>query len=570
MNELNNFLSVVDGYIGGSQWFVFLLLGTGLFFTFYLRFPQFRYLRHSIRIVRGKFDRKGDEGDTSHFQALTTALSGTVGTGNIAGVALAIHLGGPAALFWMLVTAALGMTTKFVEVTLSHKYREKAEDGSIAGGPMYYMRKRMNIQLKNKKVIQTGKVMGALFAFATIFSSFGTGSLPQINSISNSLFETFGINHILTGAVLSVLLGLVIIGGIKRIAKVTSKLVPIMAIIYFLGAIAVISFNYQNIIPSLMAIVGDVFTGTAAAGGFLGGSIAFAFNRGVNRGLFSNEAGQGSAPIAHAAARAHEHVSEGLVALLEPFIDTIIICMLTGLVLLSSGVWKEKLPNRFQETDLVALAGQYTEEDNTEREKLFEFLSGETTLPLFSGSLEVADGTIINPPTILHSRSVAENIKVWSNNNPFSGTISFNSGKLVSQAGLSLSGNSLLHSAPLTTVAFTRSWMGDYGKYIVSIGLLLFAFSTTISWSYYGDRAVTYLFGIKGIVFYRILYVLGFFLASFTDTTIVWTLSGITIALMTIPNLIGILSLHKEMKNEVKLFWKEWYEHFPGKNTPGL
>ena len=570
MNELNNFLSIIDNQIGGSQWFVFLLLGTGLFFTIYLKFPQFRYLRHSIRIVRGKFDKEGDEGDTSHFQALTTALSGTVGTGNIAGVALAIHLGGPAALFWMLVTAAVGMTTKFVEVTLSHKYREKASDGSIAGGPMYYMRSRLNIHLKNKKVIKTGAVMGALFAVATIFSSFGTGNLPQINSISNSLFETFGLSHVLTGAVLSVLLALVILGGIKRIAMVTSRLVPIMALIYFVGAVSVIAFNYQNIIPSIAAIVGDVFTGTAAVGGFLGGSIAFAFNRGVNRGLFSNEAGQGSAPIAHAAARAHEPVSEGLVALLEPFIDTIIICTLTGLVLLSSGVWNEKLPNRFQETDLVVLQSEYDESNPADQEKLYEFLAGETNLPLFTGNLSVSEGIIQNEPTILHARSVAEDVMVWSNNETFSGTIEFNSGKLVSQPGLSLTGNSLMHSAPLTTVAFTRSWLGDYGKYIVAIGLLMFAFSTAISWSYYGDRAVTYLFGIKGIIYYRILYVLGFFLASFTDTTIVWTLSGITIALMTIPNLIGILSLAKEMKNEVQLFWKEWYEHFPGKDTPKI
>ena len=570
MNELNNFLSVIDSHIGGSQWFVFLLLGTGLFFTIYLKFPQFRYLRHSIRIVRGKFDKAGDEGDTSHFQALTTALSGTVGTGNIAGVALAIHLGGPAALFWMLATAAVGMTTKFVEVTLSHKYREKASDGSIAGGPMYYMRNRLNIHLKNNKVIKTGKVMGAVFAVATILSSFGTGSLPQVNSISNSLFETFGINHVLTGAVLAVLLALVIIGGIKRIAMVTSRLVPIMALIYFIGAMLVIVFNYQNIIPSIAAIVGDVFTGTAAAGGFLGGSIAFAFNRGVNRGLFSNEAGQGSAPIAHAAARAHEPVSEGLVALLEPFIDTIIICTLTGLVLLSSGVWNEKLPNHFQETDLIVLEGQYDETNPADSKKLFDFLAGKTRLPLFTGILEVSDGIIQKQPTILHARSVAEDVMVWDHNRPFSGTIQFSSGKLIDQANLSLTGNSLMHSAPLTTVAFTRSWLGDYGKYIVAIGLLLFAFSTSISWSYYGDRAVTYLFGIKGVMYYRFLYVLGFFLASFTDTTIVWTLSGITIALMTIPNLIGILTLHKEMKNEVQLFWKEWYNHFPGKNTPKL
>jgi len=557
MNKLNDILSVIDGYIGGSQWFVFLLLGTGLFFTIYLKFPQFRYLKYSLRIVRGKFDKAGDIGDTSHFQALTTALSGTVGTGNIAGVALAIHLGGPAALFWMLVTAAVGMTTKFVEVTLSHKYREIAADGSISGGPMYYMKNRLNM-----------KWLAVIFAVATVLSSFGTGSLPQINSISNSMFETFGINHMLTGGILAVLLGFVIIGGIKRIAQVTSRLVPIMALFYFVGAMAVILYNYENIIPSLVAIFGDVFTGTAAVGGFLGGSIAFAFNRGVNRGLFSNEAGQGSAPIAHAAARAHEPVSEGLVALLEPFIDTIIICSLTGLVLLSSGVWTEKYDNKFQESDMIVLSEKYAESNESDVEKLHEYLIGKTDISLFSGSLIVTDGVILNQPTILNSRSVAEEVKVSINNQPFSGNIEFKNGKLVSQPGISLSGKSLLHSAPLTTVAFTKSWFGDYGKYVVAIGLLLFAFSTAISWSYYGDRAITYLFGSSKVIYYHIVYVIGFFLASFTDTTIIWTLSGITIALMTIPNLFGILSLSKEMKNEVKLFWKEYAGRFPGEKVP--
>jgi alanine or glycine:cation symporter, AGCS family len=557
MNKLNEILSIIDSYVGGSQWFVFLLLGTGLFFTIYLKFPQFRYLKYSLRIVRGKFDKAGDVGDTSHFQALTTALSGTVGTGNIAGVALAIHLGGPAALFWMLVTAAVGMTTKFVEVTLSHKYREIAADGSVSGGPMYYMKNRLKLRW-----------LAVIFAVATVLSSFGTGSLPQINSISNSMFETFGINHMLTGGILAVLLGFVIIGGIKRIAQVTSRLVPIMALIYFVGAIAVIFYNYQNIIPSLIAIFGDVFTGTAAMGGFLGGSIAFAFNRGVNRGLFSNEAGQGSAPIAHAAARAHEPVSEGLVALLEPFIDTIIICSLTGLVLLSSGVWTQKYDNKFQEADLLFLSTTYSENSAEDVEKLHLFLIGKTNIDFYTGSFNVANGVIQNPHTIMHSRSVAEDVKVWMNNQPFTGQIDVNNGKLVSKAGLNLSGKSLLHSAPLTTIAFTKSWFGDYGKYIVAVGLLLFAFSTAISWSYYGDRAVTYLFGSGKVIYYHIIYVIGFFLASFTDTTIIWTLSGITIALMTIPNLFGILSLSKEMKNEVKLFWKEYAERFPGEKLP--
>ena len=298
--------------------------------------------------------------------------------------------------------------------------------------------------------------------------------------------------------------------------------------------------------------------------------MAFAFNRGVNRGLFSNEAGQGSAPIAHAAARAHEPVSEGLVALLEPFIDTIIICSLTGLVILSSGVWNEKVQNQFQETDLIVLDGQFSDTDPEESKQLYSFLSGKSNLALYSGNLEVVNGKIQDQPSIIHARSLAENVIVRINNQPYTGTISLSEGKLVSQAGLTLTGESLMHSAPLTTVAFTRSWFGGFGKYIVSIGLLLFAFSTAISWSYYGDRAVTYLFGMKGVIYYRIVYVAGFFFASFTDTTIIWTLSGITIALMTIPNLIGILTLSKEMKKEVEIFFDEYLQKFPGKKRDQL
>ncbi len=556
MHALNDFLGRIDGYIGGSQWFVFLLLGTGIFFTLYLKFPQFRYFRQALFILRGKFDKKGDVGDTSHFQALATALSGTVGTGNIAGVALAIHLGGPAALFWMMVTAALGMCTKFVEVTLSHKYREITSDGTIAGGPMYYMKNRLNM-----------KWLAVIFAVATVFSSFGTGSLPQINSISNSFYSTFGLSHWITGAFLSVLLAAVILGGIKRIASVTSRLVPFMAIVYFLGAMAVIVYNYDNIIPSFIAMFRDVFTGTAATGGFLGAGLAYAFNRGVNRGLFSNEAGQGSAPIAHAAARAHEPVSEGLVAILEPFIDTIIICMLTGMVLLSSGVWDEKFDNKFQYADTYFMADTYSEQNPEDVRALYHFLRTKNGLPLFSGSLEVKNGRMTNPPTILHARSVAEEVMVYFDGKPYDGGLQIENGKMTG-SGTYLTGKSLLHSAPLTVQAFNRSWFGKYGSYIVALGLFLFAFSTAISWSYYGDRAVTFLFGVKGVFWFRIVFVIGFFLASFTDTTILWTFSGITIALMAIPNLIGILILHKEMKSEVKAFWGEWASRFPGMKVP--
>lgn len=568
MQKVTDFLSSIDSLIGGSQWFIYLLLGTGLFFTIYLVFPQIRYFKYALKIVRGKFDREGDEGDTSHFQALTTALSGTVGTGNIAGVALAVHLGGPAALFWMLMTAMIGMTTKFVEVTLSHKYREKASDGSIVGGPMFYMKKRLNIHLPQGKVIKTGKWMAIVFAIATVFSSFGTGSLPQINSISNSLWETFSIPHMATGAVLTILLAFVIVGGIKRIAKVTQTLVPGMAIIYFIGAFLVIAYNYENILPSLASVVKDVFTGASATGGFLGATVAFAINRGVNRGLFSNEAGQGSAPIAHAAARAHEPVSEGLVALLEPFIDTIIICMLTGMTLLASGVWNEKHDNRFQMADLEILNGIYEDGTDVGREVLGNHVNGEKTLELFSGVLNIDNGTISNEVSVIHARSLASNIRVVKGKDNFSGELRVSKGKVSMPEGVNMFGESLLHSAPLTTVAFSKSWLGVYGKYVVSIGILLFAFSTAISWSYYGGRAMTYLFGIKSIIWYKLVYAIGFFVASFVDTTIIWVFSGITIALMTIPNLIGILVLHREVKTEVKSFWEEYANRFPDENPP--
>lgn len=564
MQQINDFLIMLDGYIGGHPWFVILLLGTGIFFTIYLRFPQFRYFRHAIDVVKGKYDHHSDVGDTSHFQALATALSGTVGTGNIAGVALAIHLGGPAALFWMLVTAAIGMCTKMVEVSISHKYRDVLPDGSVSGGPMYYMKKRLNITTKSGKIIRTGAVIGAFFAVATVLSSFGTGSLPQINSISNSIFTTFGVKHIITGAILSLILALIIIGGIKRIAKVTELLTPGMAIFYFIGALLVIGTNYQNIFPSFVALFSTVFTGTAALGGFLGASVSFAINRGVNRGLFSNESGQGSAPIAHSAARAPEPVSEGMVAILEPFIDTIIICLLTGLVILSSGVWTEKIQNQFQSADMLFLNQRYDESIPDQKHAVIDMVRNGKALPLFSGQLDIENGKILNDLTLISSRSIAEDVIIADSKSPFTGKIDVVEGKWKPQSSsVNASGKSLIHSAPLTTEAFSRSILGKWGRYIVSIGILLFAFSTAISWSYYGDRAITYLFGPGYVIYFRFVYVAGFFVASFTDTTIIWSLSYITIALMTVPNLIGLWILRKEIKTTIADYWVDFSKKHP-------
>jgi len=547
IDDLTSLLNLFDAYLGSAQYFPFLLLGTGIFFTLYLKFPQLRFFNHALRIVRGKYDKDDAKGDASHFQALATAISGTVGTGNIGGVALAIYLGGPAALFWMWMTAFFGMTTKFVEVTLSHKYRMVDDEGHIIGGPMYVMERRLNM-----------KWLAVFFAVATVISSFGTGSLPQSNNIAIGVATTFGIPEWITGGVLAVVLGLVILGGIKRIVRVAESIVPIMSVIYVVGALSVILINLPQVGASFIAVFQDAFTGSAATGGFLGASFAYAFNRGVNRGLFSNEAGQGSAPIAHAAARTDEPVSEGMVSILEPFIDTIIICTLTGLVILSSGVWTEKLQNDFQSFDMEFISGAYTEDSDDDRADLYAHLNfGDSSIEAFNGELEVRDGMALQGDfTLLHNRSIAEEVQYLAAGVPYSGSLKVVDGKL--QDAVTVRGKSLIHSVNLTTEAFTRGAFGDYGKYIVAIGLVLFAFTTAVAWSYYGDRAMTYLFGTASVLPYRMLYVLGFFVAAISDTSLIWLVSAITIALMTIPNLIAILLLRSEMRDTIEEYWDQF------------
>jgi len=547
LEGLYSFLILIDGFLGSAGWFPYVLLGVGLFFTIYLKFPQIRFFKHAWQVVTGKFDKESDPGDTTHFRALTTALSGTVGTGNISGVAFAIFLGGPAALFWMWVTAFLGMTTKFVEVTLSHKYRVKTEDGTMAGGPMYYMDRRLNM-----------KWLAVAFAIATVVSSFGTGNLPQSNGIAQSIEATFGFEPWMVGSVLGILLALVILGGIQRIAAFTARVVPVMAVIYLIGALAVIFANIENIGPSFAAVISDAFTGSAAAGGFLGASLTYAFNRGVNRGLFSNEAGQGSAPIAHAAAKTKEPASEGMVSLLEPFIDTIIICTITGLVILSSGVWNEKHQNVFDRSDMLFVEGKYEENKQADVEKLFIYLNeiDLTAIEPYNGTITVVNGTAVSDGyTLLNSRSIAEDVTYSvGSEDLFTGTLTIEDGKPLKQ-NLEVSGKSLVHSAALTTIAFTRGFFGNFGQYIVSIGLMLFAFSTAIAWSYYGDRAMTYLLGPRSVMPYRVIYVAGFVWAAVSDTTLVWALSAVAIVIMTLPNLFGIVLLSKEMKETMNDYW---------------
>ena len=540
MNTFTQVLEFLTYYLVDHYWFPAFLIGSGIFFTIYLGFPQIKYFAHGWRILSGKYVKPGTEGETTPFQALTTALSGTIGTGNIGGVALAIFLGGPAAIFWMWITAFLGMTTKFVEVTLAHKYREKLPDGSIAGGPMFYIENGLNM-----------KWLAVIFSVCLLMMCIGTGNMPQINNIALVMNDTFDIPKWLTGAVLAVLLWMVIIGGIKRIAQIASKLVPFMAFWYILGALAVIIGNYENIIPSLKLIFVHIFSPAAAVGGFLGASVAAALTRGVNRGLYSNEAGQGSAPIAHATSKTENPIEEGMVSILEPFIDTIVVCTLTGLVILSSGVWNEKFENEFEASAMDYMNGDYSETKAEDLNTLRNYYYERNENIEFSGELVISEGVLTSTGvTLMHNRSFAEDTTYITRetNQIFSGVITVEEGKITNSGDFIIEGKSLLRSADLTGKAFTKSVFGEYGQYIVAFGLLLFAFSTVIAWSYYGDRATAHLFGEGWILYYRIVYVGAFFIAAVVDTKIIWDIATVIGPIATIPNLIALILLRKEIK----------------------
>ena len=547
MVTFNDFLLLLDGYLSGSWWFPAFLIGTGIFFTAYLGFPQFRFFAHGWRIVTGKYEKEDAKGETTPFEALTTAMSGAVGTGNIGGVALAIWIGGPAAIFWMWITAIFGMTTKFVEVTMAHKYRTTLSDGSISGGPMYYIEKSFN-----------KRWAGVLFAALMMICAIGSGNMPQINNIASVLDSTFSIPKLATGLILGIMLWMIISGGIKRIAKIASKLVPFMAVIYFGGALIVVIENYQNIIPSFHSIFSQVFSGSAAAGGFLGASFAMSLKLGVARGLYSNEAGQGSSPIAHASAKTEHSVEQGMVSILEPFIDTIVVCSVTALVILSSGAWIQKYENTFERSSMAIFAGEYTESNSNDVEELGKYIldarkftSNTTAVKNFSGNLSVVNGELQQSNvTIFHNNSIAEDVTFHKNNSFFDGPLEIVNGEII-DSSVSVKGKSLIHSAELTSKAFGSGVLGKYGEYIVAIGLLLFAFSTAIAWSYYGDRSTAYIFGENAVPWYRIIYVACFIAAAIIDTTVVWNIAYVVVALVTIPNLFALFILRKEMKEQV-------------------
>ncbi len=528
-------LNYVSGFIWGPFTLI-LILGTGIFLSLGLKGFTLTYIAVAFKQLFSK-EEDSSSGEISSFQSLTTALSATVGTGNIAGVATAIFVGGPGAIFWMWVSAVFGMATKFAEAFLAIKYREKNELGETIGGPMYYIEQGLNL-----------KWVAVLFSLLMMVTAIGSGNMPQINNIANVMDTEFNVPKLFTGLFLGVLLWIIIIGGITRIAAVASRIIPIMGLIYFGGALIILIENYQNIIPSFNSIFSQVFSGSAATGGFLGATFAMSLKYGVARGLYSNEAGQGSSPIAHASSKTEKSIEQGIVSILEPFIDTIVVCSVTALVILSSGVWTEKFENDFDRSSMVFIDGSYSENIESELNELARFVQNESsTIVRFSGEIKVINGEMIPSGfTLIHKRSIAENVLIYDDQDLlFNGTFSVSDGFLEDR--LRFRGLSLIDSAELTAKAFSQGVLGESGGKLVAIALLLFAFSTAIAWCYYGDRSTAYIFGERGVFWYRNIYVVFFMLAAVIDTAIVWNIAYVSVALVAIPNLIALFVLRKEM-----------------------
>ncbi len=511
---------------------VIALLGTGVFVTLRLGFPQIRRLAHGFAVTSGKYDDPSEPGDVSHFQALTTALSATVGIGNIAGVAAAIHWGGPGALFWMWMTAFFGMAIKFSEVTLAQKYRQTEERdehawrGTVSGGPMYYIEHGLG---------KRWKPVAMFFAFALMCTSFLTGNAVQANTVADTLLDEFGIATWISGLVAAILVGLVIIGGIKRIGAVTGVLAPVMASVYVLGAMTILALNYDKVVPTFGLIFREAFNPTAGVAGTGVGAFLVTVMWGVRRGLFSNEAGQGSAPIAHAAAQTDEPVSEGVVALLEPFVDTLVICTMTGLVILITGVWSERVPTA------IDLGGDVSYVRVDENGSM-----GAADTPQ---EIRVTDGYQAAGAVQLAWHEVAiERLYVdEEREEPFTGTLYPGEERAESASGGEprLWALAVESGAPLTKLAFQKglSIFGAWGGLIVLLSVLLFALSTAISWSYYGDRCANYLFGPKAILPYKIAFCVAHFSGATLKLATVWAMGDIFLGIVTFPNLIALLVL---------------------------
>ena len=502
--------------IGGGKAIplVLVILGsTALFLTIYFRFINFRALGIAAKTIKGKYTAKDAPGQITHFQALSAALSATVGLGNIAGVAVAIAIGGPGATFWMIIVGLCGMTTKFTECTLGVKYRKVDSDGKTRGGAMYYLRDG----LKDKGMATLGKVLAVLFAIFCVAGAIGAGNMFQANQAHQQFSDTFGIleQGWQFGLVVALLVGVVIIGGIVWIARVTSFLVPFMCAGYMLAAITVLIVNAGEIPSSLAIIFTEAFSGSAAAGGVIGAII-----QGIKRGVFSNEAGVGSAPIAHSAVKTDRPASEGLVALLEPFIDTVIVCTMTALVIISSGMWNVKADAK-NELDIM---------NSPTSDTVITTVTSGTKFHLI-------DQKDNQNPDWQEVEVFKDDLQGWES---IKGWVKIEDIKMRDGDGIWL-----------TSEAFAT--VIDWFPYVLSIAVILFAFSTMISWSYYAEQAVIYLFGKRNdvIIIFKFIYCLFIILGAAASLGNVIRLADALFFCMVVPNLIGVYFLLKVVKREL-------------------
>jgi len=515
MHAFADWMDTVNSIVWGP-WMIGLLVGTGLYLTVRLRFVQLRYLDHGVRCATGRYDSPDEVGDISSFQALASALSATIGTGNIAGVATAIALGGPGAVFWMWVTALLGMATKFTSCSLALRFRVTHEDGSVSGGPMYFLSRGLG-----------QRWLGVLFALLGGLASFGIGCAVQSNSVVEGLLSVVPaglhgpriaasvpivggtlVAKPIIGVVLAFLVGIVILGGIRRIARVASRIVPIMCAFYVAGALFVLARFAPAVPDALAQIFRYAFTPVAAGGGLAGAVLQRTIQKGVARGVFSNESGLGSAPMAYAAAKTDEMVRGGFVAMLGPFIDTIIVCTMTALVIVVTGAWQ----------------------------------------------VRAADGAVLYGPG---GQGVPVRVEIHGQGVQVVGRPGEHPEPFLDEHG---DYYRVPTGAALTSAAFEKG-LGRLGGWIVAIGIVLFAYSTLIAWSYYGDRCWEYLLGSWAIRPYRFVFCGFVVVGTMSGLDLVWTVADNLNAMMAVPNLIGLIGLSGLVARERRDYLRRMEEH---------
>ncbi len=538
MESFANMLAKMDDFVWGPVMLI-LLVGTGIFLTIRTGFLPWRNLGYAIKSTLSKEARqkkKGGTGDISPFSALTTALAATIGTGNIVGVATAMVAGGPGALVWMWISAAFGLSSKFSECMLAIKYREVNEMGEMSGGPMYTMKKAF----KHKKL---GSVLGWLFALFAVMASFGIGNMTQANSISEALNSTFNISPIITGVVITILALIIIVGGIKYISKVSNVIVPFMAIFYVIAGVIIILGNLENLPAGIKEIFTMAFSVQAVGGGLCGtitASMMNAMRFGVARGIFSNEAGMGSAAITSAAAHTDHPVRQGYINMTGTFWDTIVVCTITGLCIASSGVLGSTETNA---------AGAYTATDTTISVEAFNVSDGKDVSAAYTYEI---NGDKL---TLTDSKKSTIILTAVETSDSLAGTWTDASGnKYIFTEDGSYEYDSVIKGAALTILAF-ETVLGRLGAVLVSISIVLFAFSTILGWEYQGEKAFEYIFkSPKYNMIYRIFFSLLVYVGATTALDIVWNFSDIANALMAIPNLICLLALSGEIAKDMKEF----------------